>query len=60
MELIYKFNLTISQKVLNEWPLSGDIINLDDIIIIPIPEESIQEHKDELDNIKLPIDEHGN
>ena len=33
-----KFNLTISQENLNEWPESGDIRNLDDIITIPIPE----------------------
>ena len=32
------FNLTISQENLNEYPLSGDIRNLDDIITIPIPE----------------------
>ena len=33
-----KFNLTISQKNLNQWSLSGDIRNLDDSIPIHIPE----------------------
>ena len=36
------------------------IRNLDDIITIPIPEEIVQKHKDELDNIELPTDEHCN
>ena len=49
-----KFDLTICQGNLNKWPLSGDIRNLDDIITIPIPEDIVQKHKDELDNIELP------
>ena len=36
-----KFNLTICQENLNKWPLSGDIRNLDDIIITPIPEDIV-------------------
>ena len=55
-----KFNLSISQENLNEWPLISDIRNLDDIIIIPIPQEIIQKHKDELVNIELPTNNHGN
>jgi len=42
-----KFNLTISQENLNEWPASGDISNLDDIITIPISDDIVQKHKDE-------------
>ena len=49
-----KFNLTISQENLNEWPLSGDIRNLDGITTIRISEEIVQKHNDELDNIELP------
>ena len=41
-----KFNLTISQENLNEWPLSGDIRNLDGITTIRISEEIVQKHKD--------------
>ena len=45
---------------MNKWPLSSDIRNLDDIITIPIPDEIVQKYKDELDNIELPTDKHGN
>ena len=38
MENNTKLNLTLSQENLNEWPESGDIRDLDDIITIPIPE----------------------
>ena len=53
-----KFNLTIYQENLNGWPLSGDIRDLDDMIIILLPEEIVQKHKDELDNIELPTVKH--
>ena len=53
-----KFNLTISQEIVNDRPLSGDIRNLDDIITILIPEEIVQKHKDELDDIELPTVKH--
>ena len=43
---------------MNKWHISGDIRNLDDIIIIPIPEDIVQKHKDKLDNIELPIVKH--
>ena len=56
-ETTSKFNLTISQYNLNEWP---DIRNVDDITTIPIPEEIVQKNKDELDNIELSTDKHGN
>ena len=39
---------------MNKWPLSDDIRNLDDIITIPIPEDVVPKHTDELDNIELP------
>ena len=55
-----KFNLTISQENLNEWPESGDIRNLDDIITIPIPEDIVQKDNDELKNIEISTDIHGN
>ena len=44
---------------LNEWPLSGDIRNLDDMIIILLSEEIVQKHKDELDNMELPTDKYA-
>ena len=45
---------------MNEWPESGDIRNLDDIITIPIPQNILQEHKDESDNIEIFTDIYGN
>ena len=48
---ISQFNLTISQENLNEWPESGDIRHLDDITTIPISDDIVQKHKDELQNI---------
>ena len=55
-----QFNLTISQENLKKWPLIGDITSLNDIITISIPEEIVQKHKDEIDNIELHTDEHVN
>ena len=52
METTTKFNLTNSQENLNELPKSGDIWNLDDIITIPIPDDIVQKHKDELKDIE--------
>ena len=43
---------------MNKWPLSSDIRNLYDIITIPIPEDIVQKHKDELNNIELPTVKH--
>ena len=48
------------KKFLNKCPLCGDIQHLDDIITIPTPDEITQKHKDELDNIELHTDKHGN
>ena len=55
-----KFNLTISQENLNKWPESDDIRNLDDIITIPIPKDIVQKDKNELNNIEISTDIHGN
>ena len=51
-----QFNLTISQENLNEWPESGDIRHLDDIITIPISEDTVQKHRYELHNIEQTTD----
>ena len=54
-----KFDLTISKKCFNKWPLSGDVRNLEYIITISISKKIVQKHTDKLDNIKISTNEHG-
>ena len=60
MEKYQSIHFNYFSDNLNEWPEKGDIRHLDDIITIPISEDIVQKHKDELQNIEETTDIHAN